>query len=120
EAALGVGLNRLALAAALGEEIDPQALVAEPRGGGAATVFLTAEPGELEAVEGVEEAQGVEGILRVRVYRRPGFVVGELRHGADRVGAVQAVGETRDEALERARSAAALVRFRTARDRAVR
>lgn len=120
EAALGVGLNGLALAAALGEEIDPQALVAEPRVGGAATVFLTAEPGELEAVEGVEEAEAVEGILRVRVYRRPGFVVGELRHGADRVGAVQAVGETRDEALERARSAAALVRFRTARDRAVR
>jgi biotin carboxylase len=114
-AALGVDLNELALRAALGEEIDPAPLVGEPRAGGASTVFLTAEPGELEAVEGVEDAEGTVGVLRVRVYRRPGFAVGELRRGPDRLGAVQAVGGSRDEALERARAAAALVRFRTAR-----
>jgi hypothetical protein len=83
--------------------------------GGAATVFLTAEPGELEAVEGVEEAEAAPGVIRVRAYRRPGFTVEELRRGSDRVGAVQAVGSSRGEALERARAAAALVRFRTAR-----
>jgi biotin carboxylase len=114
-AAVGVDLNELALCAALGEGPDPAALVAEPQAGGASTVFLTAEPGELEAVEGVEDAETAEGVLRVRVYRRPGFAVGELRHGADRLGAVQAVGGSRAEALERARAAAALVRFRTAR-----
>jgi len=114
-AALGVELNGLALRTALGEEIDPAALVSEQQAGGASTVFLTAEPGELEAVEGIEEAEAMDGVLRVRVYRRPGFAVGELRHGADRLGAVQAVGGSRDEALERARAAAALVRFRTAR-----
>ena len=113
-AALGVDLNRLALAAALREPADPDALVAEPRVGGAATVFLTAEPGELEAVEGLEEAEAAPGVIRVRAYRRPGFLVEELRRGSDRVGAVQAVGSSRDEALERARSAAALIRFRTA------
>lgn len=114
-AALGVNLNELALRAALGEEIDPASLVVEPQAGGASTVFLTAEPGELEAAEGVDEAEAADGVLRVRVYRRPGFVVEELRRGADRLGAVQAVGSSRDEALERARAAAALVRFRTAR-----
>jgi biotin carboxylase len=114
-AALGVDLNGLALRTALGEEIDPAALVPQQQAGGASTVFLTAEPGELEAVEGIEEAEAMDGVLRVRVYRRPGFAVGELRHGADRLGAVQAVGGSRDEALERARAAAALVRFRTAR-----
>ncbi len=55
----------------------------------------------------------------MRVYRRPGFEIEELRCGADRLGAVQAVGETRDDALERARAAAALIRFRTADARAV-
>jgi biotin carboxylase len=119
EAALGVDLNRLALAAALGETPSSAALVAEPRVGGACTVFLTAEPGALEGVDGVEEAEAVEGVLRVRVYRRPGFAVEELRRGADRVGAVQAVGSSREEALGRARAAAALVRFRTARAEAV-
>ena len=115
KAALGVDLNALALAAALGEEVDPSALVAERRAGGAATVFLTADPGELEGVDGVEDAEAAEGVFAVRVYRRPGFVVGELKRGADRIGAVQTTGSTREEALERARSAAALVRFRTAR-----
>lgn len=114
-AALGVDLNELALRAALAEEIDPAALVVERQAGGASTVFLTTEPGELEAVEGVEDAEGMKGVLRVRVYRRPGYAVGELRRGSDRQGAVQAVGDSRDEALERARAAAALVRFRTAR-----
>ena len=114
-AALGVNLNELALRAALGEEIEPAALVAEPQDGGASTVVMTAEPGELEAVDGVEQAEAAEGVLRVRVYRRPGFAVGELRHGGDRLGAVQAVGGSRKAALERARAAAALVRFRTAR-----
>ncbi len=119
ELALGVDLNRLALATALGQEVEPEALASNPLVGGACTVFLTAEPGELEAIEGVEEAEAAEGVVRVRAYRRPGFVVEELRRGSDRVGAIQAVGATRDEALERARAAAALVRFRTARAQAV-
>ena len=48
-----------------------------------------------------------------RVYRRRGFRFGELRTGADRAGAVLAVGESRAEAYERAKAAAALIRFQT-------
>ena len=117
--ALGVDLNGLALSAAFGEQPEVDALLAEPRVGGASTVFLTAEPGEVEAVDGIEEAESAAGVVRVRAYRRPGFTVGELRRGSDRVGAVQAVGSSREEALERARAAAALIRFRTVRARAV-
>jgi len=109
---VSVDLNRLAVQAALGEEIDPASLRTEPRVGGACTLFLTAEPGRLEAVEGVEEAEQQEGVLRVRIYRRRGSVIGEFRRGADRVGAIQAVGRA-NEALERARAAAALIRFQT-------
>jgi biotin carboxylase len=111
EAALGVDLNRLALAAALGEEIrrpEPAARV-----GGACTAFLVPPPGELLSLEGVEEAQRSDGVERVRLYRRPGFRFGDFRVGADRAGAVLAVGESRAEAYERARAAAALIRFQT-------
>jgi biotin carboxylase len=111
EAALGVDLNSLALSAALGEEVlppDPQ-----PRVGGATTAFLVPPPGELLALEGVEEAEQADGVIAVRIYRRPGFRFGELRVGADRAGAVQATGANRAEAYERARSAAALIRFQT-------
>lgn len=111
EVALGVDLNGLALAAALGEDTSPPD--PRPRVGGASTAFLVPPPGELVGLEGVEDAQRVEGVVAVRVYRRPGFRFGELRVGADRAGAVQAVGENRADAYERARAAAALIRFQT-------
>jgi biotin carboxylase len=110
-AALDVDLNALALAAALGEDVTPPDPVQQV--GGATTAFLVAPPGELLGLEGVEEAGRAEGVLAVRVYRRPSFRFGELRVGADRAGAVLAVGDGRDEAYERAKSAAALIRFQT-------
>jgi biotin carboxylase len=111
EAALGVDLNGLALSAAFGEEVSPP----EPRAivGGACTFFLVPPPGELLALGGLEEAGRAEGVIAVRVYRRPGFRFGELRAGADRAGAVQAVGDSRAGAYDRAKAAAALIRFQT-------
>ena len=108
-AALGVDLNGLAMAAALGEEVDVPA--AKPHVGGAVVRFLVPPEGELTSVEGVDEASAQEGVLDVRVYRSPGHVFGEFRRGADRAGAILAVGGSRDEALERADRAAALIRF---------
>jgi biotin carboxylase len=111
-AAIDVDLNALALASALGEEVS------EPRpvgaAGGACVRFLVPEPGELRQVEGVEEAEALEGVLWVRVYREPGAILGPLRRGSDRIGAVLAVGGSRDEAVERAGRAADCVRFVTA------
>ena len=114
ELALGVDLNELALAAALGEHIPKSALAPIDPSGGAVTQFLTASPGELLSVEGVDDAREVEGVARVRVYRDPGYRFGELRVGADRAGAVQAFGDSREQALERAAAAAERIRFVTA------
>ena len=50
-------------------------------------------------------------MLDVRIYREPGHVFGPLLRGADRAGAVIAVGESRDDALARARAAANEIRF---------
>jgi biotin carboxylase len=111
QAALGIDLNRLALCAALGEPVEAPS--PEPRVGGATTAFLVAPAGELQAPPAVDEAGAAEGVLAVRVYRRPGFRFGELRTGADRAGAVLAAGNSRAEAWERARAAAALIRFHT-------
>jgi hypothetical protein len=47
----------------------------------------------------------------VRAYRAPGHVFGPLRHGPDRAGAVIAVGDDREQALERAHRAADEIRF---------
>ena len=62
-------------------------------------------------MEGCEEAHAAKGVLDVRIYREPGHVFGPLLRGADRAGAVIAVGESRNEALARARAAADEIRF---------
>jgi biotin carboxylase len=109
-AALGVDLNGLALAAALGEAVAPPRPA--PQAGGACVLFLVPPAGPLAEVTGIEDAAAAEGIQLVRVYRRPGFVFGPFRRGADRAGAVLAVADSRDEALVRASAAAETIRFR--------
>jgi biotin carboxylase len=113
EAALSVDLNGLALSAALGEPIDESRLRQRPGPGGACVRFLVPPIGTLEAVGGLVEAEAVEGVAWVRIYREPGSTLGELRRGADRAGAALAVGETPEEALARAESALARVRLVT-------
>ncbi len=87
EAVTGIDLNGLTLDAAVGHEVSLRAV--EPQVGGATTRFLIAPPGRLERVE---VPDGLEGVERVRIYREPGYVFGPLRRGADRAGAVLAVG----------------------------
>jgi biotin carboxylase len=115
-AATGVDLNALAVGFALGERASNSLMRASSAAGGAAVVFLVPPIGRLEEVEGIREAEEVQGVEWVRVYRRPGHVFGPLRRGTDRAGAVLATGAGRDEALERARGAADAVRFRVDAD----
>ncbi|HST18943.1 MAG TPA: ATP-grasp domain-containing protein [Gaiellaceae bacterium] len=107
EAATGVPLNDLAIDAALGRPLDVP--VPTARVGGAVTRFLVAPPGVLEQVE---VPDGLEGVEQVRIYREPGYELRPLRRGADRAGAVLAVGGSRAEALDRADRAAAAITFR--------
>jgi len=113
EAATGIDLNALALAAALGDVPPVEQVTAcyKERVGGAVTRFLVAPPGVLESVE---VPQGMSGVLRTRIYREPGYVFAPLRRGADRAGALLVVGATRDEAVTRAEAAVERVRFVTA------
>ncbi len=101
EAALGVDLNALALAAAFGEEIPAEWLQPRPGPGGACVRFLAADPDSRPDPESVERARSASGVVWVRTYRAP-----------DRAGAVLATGITRDEAQARAERAAQYVRFR--------
>ena len=109
--ALGVDLNALALAAALGEA---PALTEPQESGGACVRFLVAPPGALSDVRGLEDARAQDGVADVRAYRRPGWMFGPLRRGADRAGFVLATGDSREDALARADRAAQLVQFVTA------
>lgn len=108
EAVTGYEQNAATVAFALGEPVAAPSTTATASG---AIVFLVPPVGELTATDGVSSAEAVEGVVWLRTYRRPGHVFGELRRGADRAGAVLAVGERREQALGRAERAASLVRL---------
>ena len=111
QAALGVDLNGLALAAALGEPVGEERLRPTGDAGGACVRFLVPTPGVLEEVRGTGEAEELDGVIWVRIYPEPGATLGPLRRGSDRVGAVLALGASRADAVERADRAAESVRF---------
>ncbi|TML20927.1 MAG: ATP-grasp domain-containing protein [Actinobacteria bacterium] len=112
-AVLGVDLNGLALAAALGWEIAPLQLAPVAQAGGGCVRFLVAPTGELRRVAGLEEAYAVDGIKGIRLYRKPGHRFGPLLRGSDRAGAILAVSASREEALRQADRAAELIHFDT-------
>ena len=99
--AVGVDLAAAAVRSALGEPVDPAALVPH-RNGAAVVEFLAAPPGELVRASGPPE---------VCFYDRPGHVYGQLRIATDRAGYVLATGPDRAHALRDAAQAVDAVRF---------
>ncbi|HZC28964.1 MAG TPA: ATP-grasp domain-containing protein, partial [Gaiellaceae bacterium] len=113
-AVLGVDLNGLALATALGREVRPHELAPAARVGGGCIRFLVAPRGTLREVTGLEQAFASRGIKGIRIYRKRGHEFGPFVRGADRAGAILAVGDDRADALANADRAAASIRFDTA------
>lgn len=111
--AVGVDLNALAVAAALGEPLQARDLAPQHGVGGACVRFLVAPAGELHEVRGVEEAFEIGGVRGIRIYRKPGYVFGELRRASDRAGAVLATGDGAADALAAAEEAVRRIRFVT-------
>jgi biotin carboxylase len=111
-AATGIDLATLAVRAALGEPISAPELWRSRRQG-AIVRFLVGPPGELVAVDGIDEALRVPGVLDVQAYRQPGDRLAALSVGADRVGFVLAEGPDRAAAERAAERATELIRFRT-------
>jgi biotin carboxylase len=118
-AALGVDLNALTVAAALGRGVTRRDLAPAGGVGGACVTFLVAPPGRLTEVRGLEEAYAVAGVRGIRVYRKPDHVFRPLRRASDRAGAILATGATSKAALAAAHEAAARIRFVTERVEAV-
>jgi biotin carboxylase len=111
-AATGIDLAALAVRAALDERISPSELWRSKQRG-AIVRFLVGPPGELVAVDGVDEALALPGVLDVQCYRQPGERLSALAVGADRVGFVLAEGVDRAAAVQAADRAVERISFRT-------
>ncbi|MGC4892268.1 ATP-grasp domain-containing protein [Micromonospora sp. DT31] len=115
EAATGADLVTATVARAAGLPFDltPTGGRTAPDAPGAAVIrFLVADrPGRLLAVDGVEAARGLPGVVDVGVLREPGSDL-VLRHSfQDRLGYVIAVGREPVAAGRRANAALAALRF---------
>jgi biotin carboxylase len=76
---------------------------------GAAIRFLTAPPGMVRAVSGIEAAEQVPGVRTVKVTANPGDLVRPVASSWDRIGYVLARRATPEDAEEAAVRAAGLV-----------
>jgi biotin carboxylase len=76
----------------------------------AAIRFVTADPGTVDAVTGVDEARDLPGTLSVSVTVAPGDNVAQLHSSWDRIGAVMTIGRNAQEAQVRAAEAVAAIR----------
>ncbi|HET9059396.1 MAG TPA: ATP-grasp domain-containing protein, partial [Acidimicrobiales bacterium] len=89
---LGIDCLELVVRQYLGRPLGPLPGIHASRG--AAIRFLTAPPGEVQAVMGRDVAERVDGVVDAVVSVGPGDLVGALLRNEDRVGHVLAVGET--------------------------
>ena len=67
--------------------------------------------GTLERVEGIQEARACPGVEDLGVLKKPGTEIGEVFDSSSRVAAVIAVGESVEEAVDRAVEATKAIRF---------
>ncbi|MFJ9411814.1 ATP-grasp domain-containing protein [Streptomyces sp. NPDC101393] len=100
ESAYGVDLSSLALGWPFGlaKELPDRPV---PRGGAAVRAVVGAPGCRVEAVEGVEESAGQDGVIAVRISAGPGDTVRPLRDNWDRLGLVAVSGRNTTAAVER-------------------
>lgn len=81
--------------------------------GYAAVMMSHPAPGEVESIDGVEEAKAIPGVISCMVSAELGERINELRSSWDRVTAVITEGSTAQEALSRAQQAVDRIAIKT-------
>jgi biotin carboxylase len=82
-----------------------------PRRDGAVYRFFNPPSGILRAVDGLENAANMPGVLDIGMIKKPGDRVGDLVNSLERTGYVVTKGATREEAIARADAVCRTVRF---------
>ncbi|MDH6574586.1 ATP-grasp domain-containing protein [Kitasatospora sp. MAP5-34] len=112
--ATGVDLIECVVRQTIGERVlgTVRATLAEPRARGAAIWFASPDAeGVLREVAGVAEAGAAEGVVEVAAHLTPGALTSRVSSSRERGLYVRAVGDSAEQALQRARTAAESVTF---------
>jgi biotin carboxylase len=78
---------------------------------GCVYLLFSPERGVIRAIQGVDEARALPGVLDLGITRRPGDVLGPLVDSLQRSGFAVVAGRTRQEAMDRADAVAKTVQF---------
>jgi biotin carboxylase len=90
---------------------QPPAPVTPPHGFAAISFLLSETPGILQKVQGLEQAQAMEGIVHLELTATPGAHVAPPRSAYDRLGFVIACGQTYPEVAARLQKAMTTIRL---------
>jgi biotin carboxylase len=105
----GVDVVRELIRLSLGEPVS----FVQPKTRGAVLRFPDVRPGRVTRIGGMEEARRTQGVAEVEVYCQVGDSVRALASGADRVGHIIALAETREGAEAAVRTAEAELTIET-------
>lgn len=107
--ATGVDMVQCSINIALGVEPD----FSRKYSRASAIRFLTCPEGILASVEGVEEAQAIDGVRHIIFEKKIGDKISQIHNSNDRTGSVIAQADTPEEAVEICTRAIAKIRLKT-------
>lgn len=107
ELALGIDLWDISISLALNEKVD----LTPKKNAGAVIYYYTANPGEIERIEGVEHVKDLPGIRKVSLEVEAGNIVNRLESSNDRLGYIIATGNDAQEAELTAQNGIKLTKF---------
>lgn len=111
--ATGFDIAKATIDTAIGVEVVKDHYVSGEHHAAVVIQFLTASPGVLVSVSGVEEARRLPGIEYATAFYGAGHKVGTLKSSRERLGCVIGVGESLPEARANVGNAVAGIRMET-------
>jgi len=104
----GVDLIRCCIDIAMGEKPEISKTISM----GSAIRYFETPTGRIAGIEGIEEAQHIEGIRQISFVRKIGDTIGEINHSGDRIGFVIAQATDAGTAILRCQEAMARIVIR--------
>lgn len=92
----GIDMVGCTIQLACGEQVDINPKFKK----GSAIRYFDAQNGEIQDINGIEEAERLEGVKEVSVVHQVGETIGEIGSSTDRIGFVIAQGETAEAAVK--------------------
>ena len=92
----GIDMVKCCIQIALGEKVDLKAKISK----GSAIRYFKTELGEIEDIEGIEEAKKIKGIQQISLIYNIGEKIKSIQNSTDRAGFVIAQAATPEEAIK--------------------